>query len=268
MADWIENDTAYISVVFSWLLQEAHQKAAWYRVQGLKVRAGGPAVMLQPEILQDLAQVNGNGVDALPHHNPLATFTSRGCPRRCPFCVVPLIEGDITELKNWQPRPIVCDNNLLATSRKHFDRVIDKLKPVPHVDFNQGLDARLLQPYHLERIAELDLKKVRLAWDDTAHERQVTTALHLMKIIGIPKNKTSVYVLIGYKDTPEDALYRLTTLRKLKVSVFPMRYQPLTSVFRNQYVAPHWTEPQLQRFMRYWANLRHVGSVPFEEFQT
>jgi hypothetical protein len=151
-AEWTEDHTAYLSVPFTWSLPAVYQRAAWLRAEGYRVRAGGPAVSLMPGYLADVAEIGGE-VDALPHHNPEATFTSRGCPRRCPFCAVPRIEGELRELDDWPARPIVCDNNLLACSRAHFDRVVDRLKPLAGVDFNQGLDARLLTAYHAERPA-------------------------------------------------------------------------------------------------------------------
>lgn len=45
------------------------------------MRAGGPAVSLMPEMLADVAELGGE-VDALPRHNPMATFTTRGCVRQ------------------------------------------------------------------------------------------------------------------------------------------------------------------------------------------
>ena len=131
----------YLSVPFTWLLPEARAAAVAYSGP---VRVGsGPAVDLMPDYLADVAQVGGESpIPPLAIHNPLATFTTRGCPNRCPFCAVPLIEGDLRELEDWPVRPIICDNNLLAASLKHFDKVIDRLKTLPWVDFNQGLEAR------------------------------------------------------------------------------------------------------------------------------
>jgi len=43
-------------------------------------------------------------VDVLRLHNPDATFTTRGCPRACPFCAVPRIEGKFRELRKGGPR--------------------------------------------------------------------------------------------------------------------------------------------------------------------
>jgi hypothetical protein len=256
---------AFLSVVFSWRLQDAFRRAVWLRAQGYRVRAGGPAVVLNPGYMAEVAEVGGE-LDALSRHNPDATFTTRGCVRRCGFCAVPRIEGELRELRDWEARPVVCDNNLLAASRAHFDRVIDRLKPVPKVDFNQGLDGRLLTSYHAERLAELDLKAVRLAWDDVRQESQFMQAFERLRGAKIAKKKIRVYVLIGYCDTPEDAYYRLEEVRRLGVLPNPMRYQPLDSVRRNEYIASGWCASELVRFMRYWSNFR-MWAIPFGEFR-
>lgn len=266
LAEWTQNATAHISVVFSWQLQDAFQRAIWYRMQGYDVQAGGPAVKLNPSMMAGVADVDGE-IDALPHHNADATFTSRGCIRHCPFCAVPKIEGDLVELDDWEPRPIVCDNNLLACSRLHFDKVIDRLKPVKDVDFNQGLDARLLSKYQAMRLAELDLYCARLAWDNSKHERQFIKAYELLRRAGVPKTKIRVYVLIGFNDTPEDALYRLQTVKNLGSRPNPMRYQSLDSIRRNQYVGKNWTDRELKRYMRYWSRLRWLEHISFEDYQ-
>lgn len=92
IVEWIEGDTAFLSVVFTWDLQKARARAIWLRQQGYHVRAGGPAVLLMPDYLADVAETGGDDVSALARHNPEATFTSRGCIRKCKFCAVPRIE--------------------------------------------------------------------------------------------------------------------------------------------------------------------------------
>ena len=266
IVEWTEGNVAFLSVVFSWQLQEAYQRAVWLRQQGYYVRAGGPAVDLNPDMMRGVAVTVGKA-DALPRHNPDATFTSRGCPRKCLFCAVPRIEGDLVELDDWEVKPIVCDNNLLACSQAHFDDVIDKLRPIHGVDFNQGLDARLLLDYHARRLTELDLKCVRLAWDHTRDEKQFLTAFQKLRRVGFPARAIRVYVLIGFDDTPDDALYRLETIKALGSWPNPMRYQPLDAQVRNDYVAPGWTERELRRFARYWSRLRWLGGIPFEEYR-
>lgn len=255
-----------LSVAFTWDLPEAYQRAVWLRAQGQRVIAGGPAVALMTDYMADVAEIGGDWSDALGLHNRDATFTSRGCIRRCPFCAVWRTEGKLRELDDWPTRPIICDNNLLACSRAHFDRVVDRLKPLQRIDFNQGLDARLLTKHHASRLAELDCM-VRLAFDHISYESDFMQAFEMLRAQGIPKHRIRVYVLIGYKDTPEDALYRLRTVQGLGVKPNPMRYNPLDTLRRDSYIGDNWTASELRRFVRYWARLRWLEAIPFEEFR-
>ncbi len=266
LATWTDGSHAYVSVVFSWNKPAAHQLAAWYVAQGYTVHVGGPAVAVDPAYFAALNTPATSAIDALAHHNPQATRTTIGCPNNCPFCIVPLLEGDLQELTHWIPRPIVLDNNPLAASSHHFDRMIDRLKPIHDVDFNQGFDARLLTSHHASRLAELDLAVVRLAWDHTATEPHFLRAFQLLRKAGFPAGRIRAYVLIGFDDTPADALYRLQTIADLGARPNPMRYQPLDTLRRNLYVAPNWTDAELKRYMRYWANLRVTSQIPFAQF--
>jgi len=265
--EWTSGDMAFLSVVFTWDLPLAFQRAVWLQMTGHEVFAGGPAVALMPGYLADVAECKNREVpEMLQRHNPLATRTSLGCIRHCSFCAVWRTEGDLKELDDWPINPIVCDNNLLACSKRHFDRVIDRLKPLRGIDFNQGLDARLLTGYHANRLAELDCM-ARLAFDHVDYESSFMAAFEKLRRAKIPKSRIRVYVLIGYKDTPEDALYRLRAVARLGIDPNPMRYNPLNTLQRDSYVAPGWTDRELTRFVRYWANLRYFRAVPFEDFR-
>jgi len=261
--EWIEGETAYLSVVFSWQMEKAFQRAAWYKAAGYKVVAGGPAVVMRPEFLEGVATI-GLSANALIRHNSDATFTSRGCPRSCPFCIVPKVEGDLVELADWDIKPIVCDNNILATSAKHFNSVIDKLKPLKGIDFNQGLDARLLTDHHASRLRELNVEVIRIAWDDVHSELKVLAAIERLQRAGFKNIRA--YVIIGFNDTPEDALYRLQTLKDIGVMPNPMRYQPLDTHKRNAYVGEHWTDVELKNYMRYWSRQIWLSHIPFEDY--
>lgn len=267
LVEWTnDNKKAFLSVVFTWDLPLAYMRAVWLRQFGYSVFAGGPAVDLMPKYLAEVARCGGAISSALARHNPLATFTSRGCIRRCSFCAVWRTEGILRELADWPVRPIVCDNNLLACSERHFDNVIDKLKPLRGIDFNQGLDARLLTKYHADRLAELDCL-VRLAFDSVTYESEFLSAFEKLRRVGIPKKRIRVYVLVGYKDAPDDALYRLRRVSDLGIDPNPMRYNPLDTMQRDSYVGPNWTDSELTRHVRYWSHLRYFRAVPFEEFR-
>ncbi len=266
IAEWTEDKTAFVSVPFTWLLPKAFMRCVSLRQEGYHVRAGGPAVSLMPSMLAGVAEIGGD-VPALARHNPDATFTTRGCTRACKFCAVPRIEGDFRELATWEPKPVVCDNNLLAASHRHFDRVIDSLRGVPGVDFNQGLDCRLLTPYHAGRLAELDLLAARISWDHVGEEGAVRTALDCLRAAGIPLRKLRVYVLVGWRDTPADALYRCEKLKAWGIRPNVMRYQPLDCLRKNSYVAPAWTDHELKKFCHFWNRQAWYGGIRYEDFE-
>lgn len=265
IVEWLNDGAVYLSIPFTWNLPEAYSRCVWYHQLGYEVYAGGPAVSLMPAYLSGMANIGGE-MDALRRHNPDATFTSRGCIRKCKFCAVPKIEGELLELSDWEPRPIVCDNNLLACSRKHFDAVVDRLKPVKAIDFNQGLDARLLKEYHIGRLQELDLKTIRLAWDNVYLEESVRDAIRRLLAAGFPAQKIRCYVLVGFDDTPQDALYRCETLKGQGILPNVQRYQPLDALQKNCFVGDNWTKRGLADFCRYWNRQVWLGHIPFQEY--
>lgn len=116
LAHWRDEEsrTAYLSVAFTWKIDEAKRVAEYYRLLGYTVKAGGPAMFRMDWAMKDFAEVDGVGSlpDAVMRHNPLATTASRGCPVGCWFCIVPAMEGrEFTLLPEFTPRPILTDNN-------------------------------------------------------------------------------------------------------------------------------------------------------------
>ncbi len=264
---WEDKKYRYGSIVFSWQL---YKLIEMYKKQGPKTNKqiilGGPATIILKNIIPKEIIIKNN-ITSLYRHNQFATKTSIGCIRNCPFCIVNIIEGKIKELKEWEIKPIIIDNNLLACSKKHFDNVINKLKKLNWCDFNQGLDIRLLTKYHAERFSELKNPLIRLSFDSTKLEKSFLKAYQLLKDAKIPNSKIRVYVLIGYDDTPEDALYRLKLIRKLKILPNPMRYQPINTFKKNSFIHKKWQNKELIRFMRYWSNLKFVSKISFKDFK-
>lgn len=256
---WRVGGCLYFSVPFTWLLPEARIIAKQFKG---KVIAGGPAISLMG---CDWAETPISvPYDILSFHNPLATFTTRGCTNTCKYCAVPKIEGEFRELKEWKPNPIVCDNNILASSKKHFKKVIDILKVFPYVDFNQGLDARLLTDWHVDQLSRLRKVKIRFAFDSINYEGIVKDAVDSIKKKGL--KDIGVYVLIGFNDTPEEARYKLEQVSSWDVLPNPSRYQPLDALEKNSYVHPNWTERELKKVTRYYYRLNWVGHVPYDDF--
>ncbi|MBV6343577.1 hypothetical protein [Candidatus Magnetobacterium casense] len=266
---WREDDEVFVSVPFTWYLPMARRLCEVSIEAGRCVHAGGPAVDLMPEYLAGVAEYIGGSLWPSPisRHNPDATFTTRGCPNRCKFCAVPVIEGDLRELSDWIPAPIICDNNLLAASAQHFDLVIDRLKPFKGVDFNQGLDARLLNTHHIERLQELCLPKLRFAFDHVSLENKVMSAIERVLKAGFAHRRLGCYVMFGFEDSPEDALYRAETIKAKGIKPFPQRYQPLNALKKDSWIGQGWTAQEMHRFQRYWCRQNWLSKIPYAEFR-
>ena len=273
---WREQGALCISVPFTWLLSEA--RGICYRHPNERIVAGGPAVRLMPDYLADVAEIETLvPSDPLRRANPDASRTTFGCPNSCAFCGVRRIEHEFREIADFTPAPVMCDSNLLACSDRHLRRVVNRLKTADfdQVDFNQGLDARLLTKERARLLAELPLRP-RFAWDAADDEGPVMAAIGSLEAAGVPcrsSNLTNtasapahIYCLVGWRETPEEALYRMETLRAQRLCGVAMRYQPLDALTKNAFCPPQWNPRDLLRFTKFWNRQRWLGGLSYEEF--
>ncbi len=232
---WIENRILYMSIPFTWLLNEAKSYAFQISYEYDKVIVGGPAVYLMPGYFKELSFVSEGysypGV--LQRVNPLATRTSSGCINKCGFCGVPSIEPVFREFDDWPDRPVVCDNNILACSQSHFDKVCDRLEKHGWCDFNQGIDASLVNEYHIERFKRIGKPIVRLALDSKKERANWEITFDMLRFVGIAKRRILSYCLIGYNDDPEVAWSNCKFVEKHGVKALPMWYHELDAMEQN-----------------------------------
>ena len=192
-------------------------------------------------------------------------FTTRGCIRTCPWCVVPGKEGQIhahAEIEEFL-RPgnrdvVLMDNNILAHPHgvSQLEHSIDLGL---RIDCNQGLDARLIAADDilaslLSRVRWL--KSIRLACDHKSQMPAVERAVTSIRRHGGKKYNFSCYVLV--KDIP-DALERIEFLRGLDVDPFAQPYREPGS----KAIPPR----PLRDFAR-WVNHKAIfKTVPWSKYQ-
>lgn len=257
---WVDNRTLYISIPFTWELPKAMLQVQQRSFLWDQVVVGGPAVYLMPGYFQAYDYVTeGRSLPGiLQQINPLATRTTLGCIRRCKFCGVRDIEGDFVELDDWPDLPIICDNNLLAASVEHFDRVIGRLVEWKWADFNQGIDARLLTEHHAKRLAEIKKPTIRLALDSMAYQDQWSEAFSLLRSAGIAKSNIRTYALIGFDSDPDEAWQRCEWVEQQGGLALPMWFHPLHTLKKNQVTQRQaemgWNDYERRRIMKwyYW----------------
>lgn len=150
-------------------------------------------------------------------------FTTRGCTRQCPFCIVPKKEGDLRAVGDlysfWtgQNKVVLLDNNLTTAPWDHYERLMTQLvKEKVLVDFTQGFDIRLLSADHARLMSRVrPLKQFRFAWDDPKDEETVRRGINILRKCRIPMKKVMFYVLVGFNTTHEEDMHRVMTLRGL-----------------------------------------------------
>jgi hypothetical protein len=258
-----------MSLVFTWHLPFAREFAENTKK---KIIVGGPATEIMPDYFNDLDNVKRGDrppISFLEAHNPLATFTTRGCPNSCSYCAVPKLEKDFVEIDTYPVKPLVCDNNFLAASSGHIETFVDRAQDLPFVDFNQGLDARLFTPEHAKLFKRLPCPTIRFSMDTKDREGDVFRAIDLCKKNKL--NNISIYILINYEETPEDALYKLEYIKSLGVQTFPMRYQPLWSLEYNEHISEKWryvfgkdANKWLKEICRYYSMYKMLGIRSFD----
>ena len=160
-------------------------------------------------------------------------FLTRGCPRRCPFCIVSDKEGsksikmaDLSEWWNGQKNIKLLDPNILACP-DHIGLLEQLRDSKAYIDVTQGMDARLLSDTNLEVIKDVKIKRIHFAWDNPK-DKVVPEKLKLFK--GYTKNlktdyvKHKCYVLTNYWSTLEEDLYRVYWLRDNGFDPYVMIY--------------------------------------------
>lgn len=157
---------------------------------------------------------------------------------------------------------IFWDNNILASP--YWRNIFDELEELNlAVDFNQGLDARLLTEEIALRLKRLKVPIVRLAYDITGIRTSLQRAITRLNDVGIRGRNIIAYCLYNSQnDNPEKFLFRMKDLLEWGVVAYPMRYEPLEPMPKNTYVSPNWTAEQLNMVQRARRVIGYGGAFP------
>tara|TARA_R100001530_G_scaffold136125_1_gene115372 strand:+ start:117 stop:1046 length:930 start_codon:yes stop_codon:yes gene_type:complete len=179
-------------------------------------------------------------------------FTTRGCIRQCSFCIVRNKEGylrfhaPLKEFVNPEfKKLILLDNNLLAY-KNHLDILKEIKERDLKVDFNQGLDIRLLNEKNANLLSQIkyynhkfNVRTLRFAYDNTNDKPYIKRGVRMLLDAGIRPRNIFFYVL-AYTDNILDAVHRVNVLKELGCRPFIMPYnQIFTKEMRK---LQHWVD--------------------------
>lgn len=244
-------DLNYVSCVFTKRKAEATRLVEYF---GDKVKFGGSGFGDYSVNLSNEIELITPDYTLYPDFEFSIGFTSRGCIRRCPFCIVPDKEGKIREHSKLSDfvrhkKVVLIDNNFLA-SPAWEDKLIEMIDRDLAVDFNQGLDIRLMNERMAELLAKLKPEKIRFAFDDIKVEKKIVKGIKLLKSAGydISFHNVMSYVLVGYNSTIEEDIYRCELLHGLGVLSYVMVYEGSPKILHqlkkwsNTYYMEGWRE--------------------------
>lgn len=278
-----EYDIVYMSKVFS----EEYTKDYEYPVYAKKIIKGGTGYAIDKE--------NGREVydkfkdkelpEEIEHIYPDYSlypeqtkdtgygFLTRGCPygyetgtanaKAHNYCHVSMKEGscsrkvaDLKEFWNGQRNIVLCDPNILAC-KDHIELLEQLKESKARVDFNQGLDIRLINDRNVEIIKEINLKSIHFAFDRYEDKEIIVDKMKLFKEkTGYDKNKGAVmvYILCNFDTTLEQDIERIQICRSLNFSPYPMIYDKKNA-------------PQIYKKLQRWCNNFIFWKTPtFEEY--
>ena len=208
-------------------------------------------------------------------------YASRGCVRKCSFCGVPKLEGaqremppltnlveGVTERYGEKKDLVLMDNNITASAR--YKEVIAEIRdlgftpgakltrngerPVKRrVDFNQGVDARILakSDMFLREMSTICISPLRIAFDHIGVRKVYEKSIRMAADNQI--TSLSNYMLYNFMDSPTDLYERmrlnidLNEELGIRIWSFPMRYQPVTLRDRS-HVGKRWNRYYLRSF--------------------
>lgn len=226
----------YISVTFTWDIEKGYRLyRAWKKSNRFPfVDIGGPALDRFPPKEFVSGRFLKKGV----------TITSRGCPKRCEWCLASKREGPICELP-IVPGHIIQDNNILACSKPHFENVCEMLKGQKTIQFKGGLDVDYMEAWHVEQLKKLGIDELWVACDTSAALKRLDKAVDLLSDFSIDKKRC--YVMVGFNGETQDQA-RLRCLAVLRKG-----FKPFAQLYRGPDLKKN-TTADWHDFCFYWTH--------------
>ena len=194
-----------------------------------KVIKGGTGYDYTSTLPDEIESIVNLDYSLYPDCDYSIVFTTRGCVRKCAFCIVPKKEGLIhsVPIVNLNPNGkwiMLLDNNFFA-SKDWKDR-LEVLKQYNQpIDFRSGIDLRLLTVEQCKALASVKIKCIHSAWDHYEDKDAILPRLKMLCEYVNPR-KITTYVLVGFenKEIVQTDLERVMTLRQIGVNPFAMGY--------------------------------------------
>lgn len=194
-------------------------------------------------------------------------FLTRGCPNKCKWCIVPQKEGPITPYMDIEEiavgkrnKIILMDNNILAAGDYGLCQIEKSIRLNLRIDFNQGLDARLVTEDNAPLLAMAKwIKLIRFGCDTPQQVKECDRAIELLDKYGYRGEYLLYCILL---DDFRESFIRVNHWR-IKGKRFLPYCQPYRDINDNSRIIPQW-----QKDMAGWADKKWIfRKCEFKDFE-
>jgi hypothetical protein len=245
-------DRVYMSKVFSFSTNENRV------IQANEVIKGGTGYDVKQKLPEDIENIDPD-YTLYPMHKFSLQLFSRGCVRRCPFCIVSEKEGKLRPVKpmslNQDGNYIeVLDNNFFANPL--WREAVNYLNSTRQKINLHGVDVRLIDEEQATALNSMKLANhaIHIAWDNP-RENILPKLKEMVKYVG--RHKITCYVLIGYWSDIDEDYHRVIELKNIGVDPFVMPYRGIANERPSQY----------EKDFAGWVNKKEIfNSCDFKDF--
>ena len=221
-------------------------------VQRPKFECGGTGFDIEKKLPPEIEASNLD-YSLFPKCHTSYLWFSRGCPHKCPFCVVPKKEGIIrsVEPKNLNPKGktvTIVDNNPFMNPK--WEEMIEFLqREKKPVNFCSGISIRDFNDLHGLALQKLRIhKQFNIAWDNPREDLRPKIE-QLLKFV--KPYQVQCYVLVEYWSTQQEDLERIYWLQEKGIDPYVMPYK----------------KTRYGKDISRWCNTRKaIASTRFEEY--
>lgn len=199
-------------------------------------------------------------------------FLTRGCPNKCPWCVVPRKEGKIRPYMDCdeiaidgRTNLVLMDNNILAADDYAVEQLEKIIERGYRVDFNQALDARLVDDRFARLLAKVKWlqNRIRFGCDTHGQIKDCERAIAMINGYGY-RGEYFLYTMIGgksdFKESYERVHYWWVRNHEIRTSHSPGGIYPYAQPYRN-FDNPNEEIPRWQKDMAGWVNKHQIFEI-------
>ena len=204
---------------------------------------------VMPEV-EEYAKTHFPAYDLIKNANPHPVdyqiiHTSRGCPRKCPFCGTWKIEPEFLPKESIKDeikykKIVIYDNNFLMNP--YVENILEELielkkqRKIKWVESQSGFDGRILldKPHLAKMIKDAGFRYPRIAWDWGYKQYDlIKKQIDILVKAGYNSKEISVFMLYNWDIPFAEMEKKRIKCWEWKVQIADCRYRPLTQLYDN-----------------------------------